>query len=90
MSNPPGRFPDCNFPEGYGLLDVIEEGSISIYGLQPLRDSVKQVFILRAYRGNQYLGRREVVINHDILWGIDQEDLADLEEATEELLREVR
>jgi hypothetical protein len=96
VSAPVDRFPDGPFPDGYAPIGKpIEEGGFLLYALEPTRDDVPHEFIIRAYDinqalvaspGSRMLGEAHVPLLHDNCWGIDVEDIAELEEATEELL----
>jgi len=84
-------FPDGPFPTGYGpVASPVTEGSVRLFALQPMRDEVERVFILRAYdRSGKLLGEKRPALAHDNRYGPDVDDLARLEGATDELLHEL-
>lgn len=89
---PTDRFPDGPFPDGYFPVGnpVKEEGDIWLYALQPNNDLVPHEFVVRAYRGEEMLGEKKAALAHTNRFGIDVEDGLRLENAADELLKEIR
>jgi hypothetical protein len=67
----------------------IEEKGYTIEAWQPLNDRAKHVFILRALNGEEVVKQIEVQMFHESRFGVDVEDVGNLEAATDKLIAEL-
>jgi hypothetical protein len=74
-----------HMPIGNGF----EEAGHQFKAWQPANGEAKRVLILQAFKGDELAHEREVPMDFRNIFGIDVADMAALEAATDDLIREL-
>lgn len=76
-----------HFP--YGQPEGFEEAGHTFKAWQPANDEAKHVIIVQAFKGDDLVKEIEVPMNHTNIFGMAEEDIYALEEATDKLVVEL-
>lgn len=78
-----------NPPDGYIFWGGFNEIGHTFRAWQPGNGEVKQVIIVQAYKDDDLVRTVEVPLSHSTVFGLDVEDIGEVERATAQLVQEL-